>query len=373
MVTTQLHAETVRIAVYISGHGFGHLAQMAPVLQRLQALRPDTRFLLRCALPADEIVARLGFDRDVEIVGGAVDVGVVQHSAIREDRAASIAALRDWLAQMPEQLAREQAVLRDFAADLVLSNISPLAFPAAEALAIPSLALATLDWHAIYRHWLDADDPALARLAAAYSGCDLLLSPPMAMDMAAFPRRESIPLIASRPQAIGASQLAGLQADGGRKRVLVLFGGCGNPPFDLSALAAMDDWLFLLPMPGDGGDPGVAENVRYVQFSSQLRAVDLLPHVDLLLCKPGYGLLSESWVTQTPVAWVERPDFPEFPMLKDWLETRFPAAGMRREDFCSGHWQSTLQAALDCPRRYPPLGSDDGVQIVAARILQMVG
>jgi hypothetical protein len=60
----------MRIAAYISGHGFGHLAQMAPVLNRINQIKPDCQFLIRCDLPEVEIMARLDFLFDIESTQG---------------------------------------------------------------------------------------------------------------------------------------------------------------------------------------------------------------------------------------------------------------------------------------------------------------
>lgn len=177
----------MNIAVYISGHGFGHLAQMAPVLNRIYQIRPECRFLIRCALPQTELRARLTFD--FELDDESVDVGVIQKSAIEEDREGSIALMRHWTATMADRIERETTVLNRFKPAVVISNISPLAFPAARTLGVPGIGLATLDWFTIYSHWLNADDPVITVLKKAYEMCDLLLSPPMAMDMQLFPCR----------------------------------------------------------------------------------------------------------------------------------------------------------------------------------------
>jgi len=345
----------MRIALYISGHGFGHLAQLAPLLNRLYRLRSDCRFLIRSSLPEPELTARLDFAFELE--GGAVDTGVVQKSAIDEDRDASIAQLRDWVATMPAQIGREVALMRRFAPDLILSDISPLAFPVAHTLGLPGIGLATLDWHTIYSHWLDADDAVIEALGAAYRCCDLLLRPPMAMDMPVFNQQHSIGLIAAAAQPV-----ANPLEDDTRRKALVLFGGCGNPAFDLQALASMSDWQFLIP-----GAEHAPENVSSIDFTRGIRAVDLMPFVDLVICKPGYGVLAECWRTHTPIAWVERPDFPEFPMLKKWLDRRFPSAGMCRELFRSGQWQTTLEAALSCGRAFPAVAQDGAIE--AANLL----
>jgi len=344
---TQGQPESLRLAVYISGHGFGHLAQLAPVLNAVYRLRPDTHYLIRCALPEAELRARLSFDFQLD--GESVDTGVIQRSAIDEERDASIVQLREWLATIDERVDREVELLRDFKPTLVLSNISPLAFPAARTLGVTSIALATLDWHTIYSHWLPADDPILTTLAAAYGAADLLLSPPMAMTMPVFPRQQTIPLIAAIPSGLPSV----LPADG-RKRALVIFGGSGQPAFDMDALAAMSDWQFLIP----DAPAHAPTNVMPVSFDASMRPVDLMPHVDLVVCKPGYGILSECWRTATPIAWVERPGFPEFPMLKGWLDDRFPSAGMSRADFAAGHWQRTLDDAIASQRTYPAIDED---------------
>jgi len=350
----------MNIAVYISGHGFGHLAQLAPVLNHLHAIRPDCRFLIRCALPQPELQSRLDFDFQLE--QSPVDVGVVQQSAIEEDRAASIRQLRAWVEQMDQHIEREIGCLRRFEPSLVLSDISPLAFPAAKALGVPAIGLATLDWHTIYAHWLDADDMVIQQLAQAYGTCDLLLTPPMAMAMPVFPEQRQIALIAARPV-----HTPNPVAGDGRKKALVLFGGCGNPAFAMQALAAMDDWLFLMP-----DAPATAPaNVKAIHFGSGVRAVDLMGFVDVVVCKPGYGVLSECWRTDTAIAWVERPDFPEFPMLKRWLDDAMPSAGMTRTDFQQGHWLPALQGAGRKQTRFPAMpadGAEQAVDIILAHI-----
>jgi len=329
----------MHLAVYISGHGFGHLAQVAPVLDHIQQLQPDCYFLIRCALPESEIRNRLSVNFTLDAT--PVDVGVVQHNAIEEDQAASIQQMRIWLDDFDAQLAYETALLRSFNPKLIISDISPLAFPVARALNVPSIGLATLDWHSIYSHWLRPDDAIITTLKHAYQDCDLLLTPPMAMDMPVFPQQQNIGLIAPVPQNIKHSVFADP-----RKKALVLFGGCGNPPYDVQALADMSDWLFLIPSEfKPDATKHASENVQSIQFNTKLQPIDLMPHVDVVLCKPGYGVLSECWCSRTPIAWVERPDFPEFPMLQQWLEDVFPACGMSRADFKAGAWQHALDSA----------------------------
>ncbi len=347
----------MRIAVYISGHGFGHLAQIAPVLEGLMCRCPDGRFLVRCALPEAELRTRLPFA--FELDPGPVDVGVVQRHAVAEDRSASIRAMREWCTGLARHIDREVQRLRGFRPHLVLSNISPLAFPVARRLGVPGLGLATLDWHTIYRHWLPADDPVIETLAASYGACDELLVPPMAMAMDVFPRRRPIPLVASGPQR-------SIRLDDPRYKALVLFGGSASPPYEASALAELADWLFLVPG-ATGSEP---ENIRPVPAGAA--PVDVMPSVDCIVCKPGYGVLSEGWRTGTPLVWIERPGFPEYPVLERWLENRFPATRLDMADFAAGRWGAALERARNDRRRYPEIAGD-GAAEAAAVIASWVG
>lgn len=351
----------MRIAAYISGHGFGHLAQCAPILNELFKQSPESRFLIRCSLPEAELRARLGFD--FELDGDPVDIGVIQRSAIEEDVDTSIARMRDWIAMLDQRIAHEIGLLKQFRPDVVLSNVSPLAFPAARAAGVPSVAVATLDWYTIYAHWLDADDPLIVALRQSYAVCDLLLTPPMAMDMQPFANRQTIPLIAANPVSVAFDFKPGY-----RRRALVIFGGAGQPPFDMQALARMEEWLFLMP----GVPDDAPENVQQVAFDAALRAVDLMPHVDAVVCKPGYGILAECWRTGTPIAWVERPDFPEYPMLKRWLDGSFPSCGMAIGDFRAGNWLPALQGAITSDRHFPGL-NEEGAVIATKAIVSFVG
>ena len=350
----------MNIAVYISGHGFGHLAQTAPVLNQLYQSRPTCRFLIRCSLPESELRARLQFDFELE--PEPVDLGVVQKSAIEEDREGSITLMRAWTTDLDARIDREVMLLKGFQPDLILSDISPLAFPAARALGVPSIGLATLDWHTIYSHWLDANDLVIQVLKRAYEVCDLLLSPPMAMDMQVFPNRQSIPLIAAYPDRIDF-----VARQDREKCALVIFGGSSQPPYDLNSLGEMSDWLFLIP----GAPEHAPDNVHSITFSNSLKAVDLMPYVDVVVCKPGYGILAECWRTGRPMVWVERPDFPEYPMLKRWLEEIFPSQGMNRSDFQRGNWLAMLEGAVASTREFPELGRD-GAEVASDTIISLL-
>ncbi|MDQ6986975.1 MAG: hypothetical protein Q9M25_04130, partial [Mariprofundaceae bacterium] len=163
------------IAVYISGHGYGHLAQIAPVLNALSHKQPELQFIIRSNLPEQRIRSRLY--APFSLLEGAVDVGVLQKNAVSEDIPATIDAAHTFYDGFSNKIAAEVARLRPLHPDLILSDISPLAFPVAKQLLIPCIAVASLDWYDIYRDFLSADDAVLNTLQQAHADCDLLIQP----------------------------------------------------------------------------------------------------------------------------------------------------------------------------------------------------
>jgi hypothetical protein len=342
------------VVAYISAHGFGHWAQMAPVLQALATRHPELRLILRTALPDSLLSTWLAHPFTHR--AGEIDIGVIQRNALEEDldttRQAVLAFHRHW----PERVRDEAAWLRDTQATLVISDIAPLAFAAARRAGMPAVGLCSLDWHDIYRPLFGSDFPPLDDIRQAHESCTLLLQPPLCMPMQSFPQRRSIGLIAHRSRLNRDGARRAMQLVGDAKIALVAFGGMARPPFEMQRLAAIDGWQFLLP--GEA-DPGLRLPANVRSISTREHSIpDLLTAADCLVCKPGYGMLAEAWAAQCPIAWVPRPHFPEYAYLRQWLETQAPALCLDRDTFRQGSWQATLDRLITLDRAYPPLPPD---------------
>ncbi|MDQ6966987.1 MAG: hypothetical protein Q9M23_08695, partial [Mariprofundaceae bacterium] len=270
---------------------------------------------------------------------------------------ATILAAQYFYADFQNRVERENELLASHSPVVILSDISPLAFPVARALGIPSIAIASLDWHDVYRDFLAADDLVLTTLEQAHAACDLLIQPPLSMPMQSFPNHKKVDLIVDDEHPL---PLTNRQA---HPIALIMFGGAGDPPFNLNTLGQMSDWQFLTlnPVP-----PDAPTNVRQAAIDSG-GTVSLMTGCDIVITKPGYGTLAECWLTKTPIAYLPRESFAEYPFLNDWLQSSAPAARMALQDFISGNWLPAMQQALACPRSYPPIPASGAAQ--AAKLI----
>jgi len=344
------------LAVYISGHGYGHLAQVAPVLVALLRRHPDVRLLLRTEL--DEAIIRRFLPLPFRLLSGSVDVGVIQRHAVLEDIPATIAAAQRFFATWDARIAAEVRLMRGHHPSMVLSDISPLAFPLARRLGVPAVALGTLDWHAVYSAFM-ADDSVLALLAAAHEQADVLLQPPLSMPMTSFPRIRPIGLIVRRASISRRRLRQCLNIADGDRLGMVMFGGSGNPPFDTRRLDDISGWQFGIPAT-DGRR--ITPRLTHAPCGNGITTADYVAAADVVICKPSYNILAECWRHQTPIVYVPRPDFPEYPYLHVWLEGQASAVEIGLEAFASGEWGTALERAVHTTRTWPETDMHGGSQ-----------
>jgi hypothetical protein len=355
---------TRRIWVAISGHGFGHLAQTAPVINSLFQRLPDLRVTVQSPLPRSVLSVRIQvpFDHLPDLD----DVGMVMVSAFQVDLPASVAAYRAQSADWPARLARQCDNLRKFGPDLVLSNISHLVIAAAACCGVPVVALCSLNWADILEGCLaDREAPALtAPVRAAYQTADRFLTPTPSMPMPGLSNLEAIGPVAALGRNRRAEIIRRLALPDRQRLVMVTLGGMHGP-------LPMQDWprtpgiTWLVPS---------AWRLRHPDAvpweSLGLAFLDGLASCDAMLTKPGYGSFVEAACVGIPVLYVDRPDWPEAPALVAWLNAVGRAQQVLPEAVDSGRLTTILETLLSQPPKptVDPSGVVQAVDCLTARL-----
>jgi L-arabinokinase len=346
------------LVAYVSGHGFGHATRLLEVLRAVRAREPRLPFAVVGTVP--EWLVRASLPGPVALRPVACDVGLAQRDALVVDEPATAAACRAFEATWGERAEAEAAFLRRCGARLVLADIPPLAFAAAARAGVPALGLGNFSWDWIYRH-LAARQPSLAasaeRAQGAYGEATLLLELPFAGDLSAFPRREPVGLVARRPRVARGEARRRLGLDA-RPAVLLSFGGVGLPGLARGRLEAGDGLRYLFPE-DLGADRLAALGLGYE---------DVVGAADVVVTKPGYGIVSDAIGAGTRLVYTERGDFPEYPILvremPRWLACEHVSNGELR----AGRLAGPVRRALERPMPAPPdLG---GADRAAARLLE---
>jgi hypothetical protein len=354
------------LAAYVTGHGFGHATRTAEVLRHVRRLRPDLP--LAVVTTAPERLFRAALAEPFLYRPQACDVGVVQRDALVLDETATAEAWATFAAGGPARVDAEATWLREQGVKVVLGDIPPLAFEAAAAAGVPAIALGNFSWDWIYRH-LARNEPRLSEAAdacaAAYRSATLLLRLPFAGDLSAFPRQEGLPLLAREaaraPQAV--RDALGLPHD--RPVVLLSFGGLGLGALDTSRFARLDRFHFVTlagpretnvtPFTGAGlDDLGIAYQ-------------DLVAAADVVVSKPGYGIVTDCIAVRTRLLYTDRGDFPEYPVMVGEMPRYLPCRHVTQRALFEADLGEPLAALLQQP--WPPRPDVSGAQKAARRVL----
>jgi L-arabinokinase len=360
------------LAVYVSGHGFGHSTRTAEVLRAVRERDPGLPIAVFTCAPGflfEGIVLRPLTVRRVEC-----DVGLVQRDALVIDEEGTATAWRDFARGWDALVAQEAYWLRLGGARLVVGDIPPLAFAAGGEAGVRAVAFGNFSWDWIYRH-MAGRVPALAEAAAhsaeAYGRADLLLRLPFAGDLSVFRRVEDVPLVVRRPAVprVEARRRLGLD---GRPTVLLSFGGLGLPGLEPAAYGALAGYRFLLTgRAGGGSTPG---NLTRVDAAALARAglgyPDLVGAADVVVTKPGYGIVTDCIGASTRLVYTDRGDFPEYPIMVGEMARYLPAAYASNDEVREGRLGPALESVLAQPFPDPP--RTDGATVAAERLLSFL-
>ncbi|MCC7182732.1 MAG: hypothetical protein IT509_04080 [Rhodocyclaceae bacterium] len=351
----------MRLVVDVSAHGYGHFGQTAPVLNALVQRMPDLELVLRSGLPASLLAQRL--EGRFGHVPCSLDIGMLMADALHVDVPASLAAYRVFHDDWDRRVDAEAVRLAELEPDLLLANVPYLSLSAARRAGVPSVALCSLNWADVVRHYFGRDaevDRIVAHIASAYDAAMLFLRPEPAMPMADLANTVRLGPIAQRAQSRRDElvELIGLRP--GERVALVSMGGVPQwlPPDAWSQASA---WRFLVRE--DARPGGQAVDLRALPFSH----LELLASVDALVTKPGYGSFVEAAVHGVPVLYLRRDDWPEEQALVQWLTTMANCAELSWRDLECGRVSARLDQLVERSPRplVVPTGNEEAARTLA--------
>src|SRR4029453_15407606 len=139
----------MRIAYFVTPHGFGHAARAAAVMVALQEIAPATQFDIFTRVPHWFFRDPLG--RGFDFFPLLSDIGVVQTISLHEDLPATVRRLDSFFPCDGALVTTLAALLRSAACTLVLCDIAPLGLVAARAAGVPSVLIENFTWDWIYQ------------------------------------------------------------------------------------------------------------------------------------------------------------------------------------------------------------------------------
>ncbi|HSF58500.1 MAG TPA: glycosyltransferase family protein [Candidatus Binatia bacterium] len=351
------------ILYYITGHGYGHAVRSNQVIHQLQRIAPDRKIYVRTTAPEWLIHGRVIPSRQ------AIDIGIVQKDSLDMDLEATLQACRALHDKLPSIIEREVDFVKEHQICLIVGDIPPLCFEIAARASIASVAIGNFTWSEIYRAYIK-NYPGFGSLIKEMEDfqrkASLALTLPYACGVDGFARRQPIPWIArtsalTREQArlaFGLPQSATI--------VLLSFGGLGLKRIAWRKLKDLSEFFFVTT----GETEQSIDNMR-VLSEAQRKYEDLVRAVDVVVTKPGYGIVADVISHQVRALYTDRGDFSEYPYLVQALNECATAEFVSQDELLSGNLESWLERLLNKKPNWPgvPL---DGAAIAAEKILALI-
>ncbi|RAL50445.1 hypothetical protein DM860_016912 [Cuscuta australis] len=356
--------QSLVFAYYVTGHGFGHATRVVEVARNLILAGHDVHVITGAPdfVFTSEIQSPRLFLRKV-----LLDCGAVQADALTVDRLASLEKYSE-TAVVPRAsiLATEVEWLKSIKADLVVSDVVPVACRAAADAGIPSVCVTNFSWDFIYAEYVMAAGnhhrSIVWQIAEDYSHCEFLIRLPGFCPMPAFRDVIDVPLVVRRLHK--SREVVRRELGIGEEVKVVILNFGGQPAgWKLKQEYLPSGWLCLVC----GASDSQQLPPNFIKLAKDAYTPDLMAASDCMLGKIGYGTVSEALAYKLPFVFVRRDYFNEEPFLRNMLENYQSGVEMIRRDLLTGRWRPYLERAISLTPCYE--GGTNGGE-VAATILQ---
>jgi hypothetical protein len=340
------------IVWYVSGHGFGHASRDVEIINAIGKRDPDCRIVLRTEV--EPWLLQGSAETPIDVQRADVDTGMAQVDSLTIDHELTARRAAAFYATFDARVDAEARVLSELEADLVVSDIPPLAFAAAERARVASVAVGNFTWD-----WIYEGSPAFEQLAPgvlpqirrAYASATLALRLPFHggfAPMQAVTRDISLVARTSERGGVETRRRLGLRADA--TILLPSFGGAGlQLPYE--AIAAACGCTLLVT-----GAPRLSNAAGRLRIVSEqertalgLRYEDLVAAADIVASKPGYGIVSECIANGTALLFSSRARFAEEELFRREMPAVLRCQYIEPERLKTGDWQQAIGALLDQP------------------------
>jgi hypothetical protein len=323
----------MKIAYFVSGHGFGHISRSFEIIKEF--LKNNCTIHL--------YTGRLEFlesfkHPNLYTTNLRTDVGIIQNNSIDMDLDKTKEALNGFDKEREGLLKIMEEGLLSFSPDFILSDSSSLPFVVANKMKIPAHFVGNFTWDFIYNHYSNVDvyfKDYAKKLSVEYNLCTSGYVLPFHCPIDSILKKEDIGLVGRMPSRTRGEVRKSLGMADNCKYILFSFGAYGLDPslFQFEKL----DPSYKIVISGLVGFE--SSNVLHIH---NIFYPDLLHACDAVLTKPGYGILAESYFSNTPIIYTDRGDFIEYKYLVSAMEEYHNATYLSKEDLYSFNLKPSL-------------------------------
>jgi L-arabinokinase len=249
----------------------------------------------------------------------------------------------------------------------VVTDVAALPCAAAAAAGIPAVILSNFTWDWIYEGFLD-EEPGFAtaitwqRNCYRQAGLGLRLPFPSPLPLAEV---IDLPLVTRRSHRTKAAIRNQIGVGEGERLAILSFGGFGLEGALLDKLDDLNGWTLLAEA------PLVAVTPRLQPLPTGIAYPDLVNAADVVVTKPGYGIVAECLAHRTAVLYTPRGNFREQPLLITGLQRYGRALEIDNQRLRHGDFSRAFEQLLSLPTPAETLASN-GAEVAADHLARLL-
>lgn len=337
---------SIRIAYFITPHGFGHAGRSCAVMEALHQQDSNIRFDIYTTIP--EWFFNQSPIGDYIYHPLITDVGLVQITSIKEDFDLTLKKLADYKKSLqPIRLGMHAEQLRKDKVKLVLADISPMGILAGISEQIPVCLVENFTWDWIYEGYLGSV-PNLQEYIDLYEDINQKAPYRIQTEPLCSHKVEGAfycPPIARKVRTSRLEILNQLGLPVDRPVIMITMGGIPQSYGFINQLNQLDQYSFILP--GVGEISMLEKNVAHLPHHSQFFHPDLINASDLVVGKAGYSTIAEVYQSGTAFGYILRPGFRESGPLDAYIQRSIPSMEIKLDDFETGRWLESIPEMLN--------------------------
>lgn len=359
------------ILFYISGHGFGHAARESAVIKALKHIDPDIEIAVKSSAALWFLQESL--PPEVKISYTKIDVGVVQHDSLKSEIEKTFIQYQKLIEKKCEIISEEKEWCIRNNVEIIVSDVPPFAFDIAHQIGIPSVFIGNFSWDWIYEEYLDSFPRykhIVEHIRHSEAKCSLCLYTPFSAGLSAFPVQKQIGLICRKSNLSKSSARDRAGFPPNQRIILFSFGGFGLDEAAEITPILPDDVIVVCTQP-DIRKNGWVNITREEMRSKGLSYEDIVRACDVVVTKPGYGIVSECIANCTPMLYVDRALFREYPVIETEMSKYLPCVKAPMSEFLGGKWWEYLQSLWKNDFRLQNIDTNGNIQ-AAEEILKLI-
>lgn len=300
----------MNIAYFITSHGFGHGVRATLIAQSFSS---HTNLFIRSDLPPSFFHEEI--HRPFTLSSAGFDCGCIQTDGVTVDVPATVRAYSRIADGNKELLSSEVLWCKENNIHAILADTTPFACDIATAATIPSFVITNFTWHDIYEPYVANYPqflPYVQEIKNQYASAHTLIALSPANPMTYFNNRFEGGIVGRRGLPIKQALLKKFNCAPDKKIALVYLGGFGFDRANWKHLEEFSNWEFF------GLYPFFNAPKNYHVIDKTFTPYEnLTATADCVIAKIGYSTVAECMCNGTPLIYLPRTDFAEYPFLHE--------------------------------------------------------